>query len=260
MPLENVFIVVAMLLLSAKVFGGIAERFGVSALVGQIIGGIIIGPVLGLVVLSGFMEDFFIIPIIFLLFMTGMQIKFDEIKHHVYSAGVLAFLGGMFSFLLGTLVGLAFFNDLVIGFAIGVVLVSTSDVILFLFLMETGQFNTKLGKFIVSVTIADDVIGILFLSFFSTFVKSHVVAFNGILFLFFVCIGFYLIMFTAGSKIANAILDFASRFLDENILFTIPIVFAFFLAYVTDNIGMSIAAGAFLAGMAIANSRYAESV
>ena len=39
-----------------------------------------------------------------------------------------------------------------------------------------------------------------------------------------------------------------------------PLAIEFLLAYVTDNIGLSIAAGAFLTGMAIANSHYSQSV
>jgi Kef-type K+ transport system membrane component KefB len=139
-------------------------------------------------------------------------------------------------------------------------MISTSNGTLFLFLMKTGEFNSKIGRMIIATTIADDVVGILFLSFFSFYIKSNVIALNTVFNLFLISIGFYLVMFTAGSKIVNALLNVAGKFLDTNALFTVPVAFAFMLAYVTDNIGLSIAAGAFLAGMAIANSQYSENV
>lgn len=260
MPLENIFIVIAVLLFAAKIFGEIAERFGVASLVGELIGGIIVGPVLGLVVINSFVDSLFTISIVFLLFMAGLEIKFEDIKHHVYSAGVLAFFGGILSFFFGVLVGLAFFNSLMVGFAIGIVLISTSNGTLFLFLVKSGEFNSKIGKLIIAITIADDIVGIIFLSVFSAFIKSHSFAIGSTMSLFFVSIGLYLVIFTTGSKIANAILDFVSRFMDSTVFLAFPIALTFVLAFVAENIGVSIATGAFLGGMAIANSRYASSV
>ena len=113
---------------------------------------------------------------------------------------------------------------------------------------------------LVSISIADDIVGIVVFSFFSIFIKSQTFAVNIAFTLLLTSIGLYFIMFTLGSRIMNNILNFVSRFMDDNVLFTIPVAFAFFLAYVTDNLGLSIAAGAFLTGMSIANSRYSESV
>jgi len=260
MPLENVFIVIAILLLAAKIFGEIAERMGTASLVGEIFGGVLVGPILGLVAINSFVDGLFTISIVFLLFLAGLEIKFEDIKHHIYSAGVLAFFGGVLSFFFGMLVGLIFFNNIMIGFAIGIVLISTSNGTLFLFLMKTGQFNSKVGKLIIAITIADDIVGIIFLSVFSAFIKSNSFAVGSAMSLFFVSIGLYLVVFTAGSKIANAVLDFTSRFIDSTIFLAMPIAITFLLAFVTENIGVSIATGAFLGGMAIANSRYSGSV
>ncbi len=260
MPIENILFSVAILLLIAKIFGVIAERFGIASLVGELAGGIIVGPVLGIVFVGESLADFLIIPIIFLLFMAGLGVKFEDIKRYAYSSSILALLGGLASFAMGFLVGMLFFNNVIAALAIGVVLVSTSDGTMFLFLMKSGEFNTKTGRMMIAITIADDIVGIVLFSFFSIFIKSQTFAINIAFTLLLTSIGLYFIMFTLGSRIMNNILNFVSRFMDENVLFTIPVAFAFFLAYVTDNLGLSIAAGAFLTGMAIANSRYSESV
>jgi len=256
----ELLLAVAVLLLTAKIFGELAERAGVASLVGELIAGILVGPVLGIVVAGPFLMDFLTVSIIILLFMAGLEVKYEDVKHHTYTAAVLATLGGLLSFFFGFLVGMFFFNDIIIAFAIGTVLISTSNGTLFLFLMKTGEFDSKIGRLIVAVTIADDIVGIIFLSIFSGFIRSSTIAFGDIFQLMLISIGFYFAMFTIGSRVARAGMKIISSFIDQNVLFTIPFAAAFGMAFLTDRIGISIAAGAFLAGMAIANSHYAEHV
>jgi Kef-type K+ transport system membrane component KefB len=256
----ELFLSIALLLLFAKIFGELVERIGVASLVGQLIAGIIIGPVLGWVVVGDFLSNFIILGVIFLLFMAGLEIKFADIKKYVYSASILAFTGGFLSFLFGFFVGMAFFNDLLVSFAIGTVFISTSNGTLFLFLMKTGEFTTKTGRMIIAVTIADDVVGMVFLSLFSVFVKSSTFAFASTIQLVMLSLGIYLVILTAGSKIMDFALNAVSRFLDREILLAIPAAATFFLAYVTENLGLSFAVGAFLGGMAIANSQFNEPI
>ncbi len=260
MPIENILLVIGVLLLAAKIFGEIAERLGVASLVGELVGGVIVGPILGLISTQGFVQDFITIPVIFLLFMAGLEIRFSDIKQYIYPASILATFGGIASFILGAAVGMIFFDNVIIAFAIGVVLVSTSNGTLFLFLKKSGEFDSKIGKFIVAISIADDIVGILFLSFFSVFTRLHIIAFGDILQLFFISIGFYFVMFTVGSRIMNYILNFVGKFITEDVIFVVPLGIAFFLAYFTENIGLTIAAGSFLTGMVVANSHYSESV
>jgi Kef-type K+ transport system membrane component KefB len=256
----ELFLHVALLLLSAKLFGEVAERLGAASLVGQLVAGIVVGPVLGLVVIRQFLTDFVTLGIVFLLFMAGLEIKFSEIKKYVYSASILAFTGGFLSFLFGFFVGMTFFNDAIIGFAIGTALISTSNGTLFLFLMKTGEFTSKTGRMIIAITIADDVVGMLFLSLFSAYIKSNTVAFSSTLQLVMLSLGIYLVLLTAGSKILDFLVNAVSRFMDREILLAVPAAATFFLAYVTENLGLSFAVGAFLAGMAIANNQFNEPV
>lgn len=258
--IENIFFSLAVMLLFAKIFGPVAERFGVASLVGELGAGILMGPVLGIAIAGAFIGDFITISVIMLLFMAGLEVKFDDIKKNLYSASLLAFSGGFLSFLFGFFVGMAFFGDPIIAFAIGSVMISTSNGTLFLFLMKSGEFDSRLGKMIIATTVADDVVGILFLSVLSSYVKSQVLAVDLAFQMLLVSIGFYFLVFTAGSRIMNRLLNMAGKFLDETALFAVPVAFAFLLSYVTENIGLSIAAGAFLTGMAIANSHYSENV
>jgi len=256
----DVLLAVGLLLLFAKIFGLIAERFGIASLVGELVAGIVLGPILGWVILGPFLEEFITFGVIFMLLLAGLEVKFQDIKKHTYMASFLAFTGGLISFFLGFGIGMIFFNDFVVGVAIGVVLVATSNGTLFMILMKIGEFNSRVGKTIVAITIADDIIGILALSFFTMFMTSTNIAIGDLVKLFLISIGFYLFMLTFGSKVFNKILDIAGFLHDEHILFTMPIVITFILAYVTHHLSLSLAVGAFLAGIAMANNKFTDSI
>ena len=261
MPLESVLLSIGLLLLFAKVLGEITERFGVSSLLGEICSGIILGPLVGIVVVGPFLENFITLGIIMLLFLAGLEVKFEDIRNNIYIASAIAMGAGFLSFLLGMLVGLYFFNNFLIGFAIGTVLVSTSNGTLFMLLMKTKHFNTPTGRLIVATTIADDVVGLIALSLFSFYsgnVTSNVI--TDVSALFFITIGLYLVVMTAGEKIIRRVMGLASKFHDEEVMLALPLVIALLAGYVTQNLRLSMAAGAFLAGMTVANTEFTASV
>jgi Kef-type K+ transport system membrane component KefB len=257
--MEQILLYMGVMLLFAKLLGSLFERFGIASLVGEVIAGIILGPVLGWVVLGDFFSGFMMLGIIFLMFIAGMEVRLDEIKDNMYKASFLAVAGGLMSFLLGFLVGMVFFNDFLVSVAIGTVILSTSNGALFLLLMKSGKFDTKIGKFIVAVTIADDIVGVLALAFFRMYINSTV-SFFSLFFVLLVSLGFYLFILTTGSHVISRVLNRLHMFTDENLLFTMPVAIVFLLSFVTDNLNLSMAAGAFLAGMAISNSHFADHV
>ncbi len=252
----QILLAMGVMLLVAKVFGEIAERAGVASLVGEVAAGVFLGPVLGWVIIGDFLTGFLTFGVIILLFIAGMEVKIDDVKRHTYKAAFLAAAGGLLSFLLGYIVGMTFFGDVLVAMAIGTATISTSNGALFLLLMRTGEFNSKTGRLIVAITIADDIVGILALSFFNMYV-SQSIALSNMFFIFLVSIGFYIFVLTFGANAINRFLDRMNIFRDEHILFTVPVSITFILAYVTHNIGLSVATGAFLAGMAMANSKFA---
>lgn len=253
MALENFLIVAGLLLLFAKILGSLSSRLGVSSIVGEIIAGIILGPIIGLVVLGEFMNSFIILGIIVLLFLAGLEVKFDKIKKNMYMAIVIALGGGLASFFLGVLVGLMFFQDMIVGIAIGTIIATTSNDAMFRLLIDRGYFNTPLGNTVIAATIADDVLGLMMLSIFTVIVTESSLTITDIDKLFFIAVGVYLVILTAGTRIIHGIISFFRRFRDSEILLTIPLVIALLLAYFTQNIGLSLAAGAFLAGITMSN-------
>lgn len=256
----EILLSVGLLLLFAKIFGEIAERVGVASLVGEIAAGIFVGPILGISQLGEFMNVIMMLGIIFLLFYSGLEVKLEDIKSDLYTASALATLGGLASAALGFAVGYYIFNDTLTAIVIAIVLISTSNGTVFRILTQTGNFKTKIGHLIIATTIADDVVGILALSFFTSLVLKSGVYFNELFTLLLVSLGFYLFLLTAGTHFFNKVLGITGLFREEQIFLVIPVAIAFLLALFTENLGLSFATGAFLTGMAMSKSRFTEAI
>ncbi|MBI4896726.1 MAG: cation:proton antiporter [Candidatus Aenigmarchaeota archaeon] len=257
---ESVLIIFALLLLGAKVLEFVAESIGFPPLLGQILAGILLGPVLGFVAIQNGILDFLSIAIIFVLFLAGLEVKSNDLQERLYESSAVAFGADILSLAMGFALGYFLLHSVIAGLAIGVIIISTSNDSLFSLLLKTGKLKTTIGKFIVSTNIADDVIGVLSISFFTMYVVySHVIV-TDLAKLFLISIGIYLFVLTVGSKINRAILNFVSTLKDEQLFLAVPVVIAFLLSYVTQNVGLSIAAGAFLAGTTMSNTSFTESI
>lgn len=260
MAFMEILYAAGLLLLFAKIFGSIANRLGISSLVGEVFAGMLLGPVLGWVIVGDFLSDFIMLGAILLLFLAGMEVKYEDLKKNTYTASALAVSGGMLSFLFGFLVGWLIIGDAIAGMAVGVILLTTSNGTLFRIMMRTGQLKTRIGKIIVASTIGDDVLGIIALAVFFAFVTSGAFIVVDAAKIFLVAVGFYVFTWTAVTRLVNGFLRAISNFIDSQILFAVSIAIAFLLAYITDNLGLSIATGAFLAGMTMANSQFTETI
>ena len=257
--MAEIFLLLALLLFLAKLFGELSERIGLTSLVGEVLAGILVG-FLGFSATGAFFEGFVLLSIAILLFISGLGVRYEDISQNVYTSATLATLGGMLSFFLGFLVGIFFFDDVLVALAIGIILITTSNGTVFLMLMKLGRFKSAIGRLIVSTSIADDVLGILSLSFFTLFIANRAIPFADIFKLFLVSIGFYLVVLTAGTRFFNRVMDLTAMFRSEQILFSMPLAIMFLVAMFTENISLSFATGAFLAGMAMSKSRFTEAV
>lgn len=257
--MAEIFLVLAVLLLLAKIFGEISERLGLTSLVGEVFAGILAG-FLGFAATGAFFESFILISIAVLLFVAGLGVRYEDISQNVYTSATLATVGGFMSFLFGFLVGLFFFNDFIIALALGIILITTSNGTVFLMLMKLGKFKSPIGRLIISTSVADDVVGILSLSFFTLFVANSTIPYTDIFRLFFVSIGFYLVVLTAGTRFFNKVLDVGGLFRSEGALFSLPLGIVFLIAVFTENIALGFATGAFVAGMVMAKSKFTEAV
>lgn len=260
MAIETAVFSIGLLLITAKILGEITDRIGITPVVGQVLAGIVIGPLFGLLNLGPIDDIMVDLGIIFILFLAGLSIKFEDIRDNVYTASSVAVSAGLVSFVFAFIASYFIFHSVVVSIAFGIILISTANSVLFSILGKLGELKTQMGKMVVSITAADDIVAILALSFFTFFIVNGSIVIGDLFRLFLIAIGFYLVVLTAGSRIINKIIDYSSNLMDEQILLSVPLAIVFILAFLSDGSGLGIATGAFLAGMTMAKSRFVETI
>ena len=261
MALEvQVLLDIAIILIAAKILGEIAQRLKFSSLVGEVIAGIVVGPLLGIVHPSAFLAQVASFGILFLLFLIGLNTKLDDFKKDIYSGSFLAIMGAVISVIAGFLIGYGLFGSVETGIVLGIAVLSTSTAISLRALEDLGEFKTHVYQKIVAISSADDIIAILALSLLTTYFTYGIVEIWKVAALFFAIVGFFFLILTAGSKFVAHMLDAFAKVKDDQIMLSIPLVIIFIVAFVSEQVGVAGVTGAFLAGMAMNRSPLAESV
>lgn len=176
----------AVILLATKFCGLVTRHFGLPQVVGMIIAGLLIGPA----ILSRFdlgfngiidpsegemkaLEAFSQVGACLILFSSGLETKFSDLKKSGLAASIIALFGVAVPLVLGT-IGAAFFMGGLSVFSkpdlfqnalfVGCILTATSVGITVETLRELGKLKSEVGTVILSAAIIDDVIGIIVLS------------------------------------------------------------------------------------------------
>ena len=182
----NILYYCGIILLSTKLLGMLTRKLGLPQVVGMILAGLLIGPAIlshtglsfhGLInptqteldVLHSFSQ----IGVVFILFSSGLETDFSELKKSGAAATAIAAVGVALPVALGTVGALLFMGGfsaaadhekLMNALFVGCILAATSVGITVETLRELGKLNTHAGTTVLSAAIIDDVIGSIVLS------------------------------------------------------------------------------------------------
>ncbi len=154
---------------AAVLLGELAERIGVPAVLGEIIGGIIIGPsVLGWVELTGdrgvsigILAE---IGVLLLLFLVGMEMDLVDLRRVGAVATSVAIIGVVVPFATGFGVALAFGQEMKTAVFIGAALTATSVGITARVFGDLGTINAPESRIVLGAAVVDDVLGLVILT------------------------------------------------------------------------------------------------
>lgn len=166
------FLDLALIIASAKLFGIVARKLRAPQVVGMIVAGLLIGPsFLGLVQQTDFLSSMAEIGVVLLMFSAGLETDLKDLLKTGPKACLIACAGVFIPLVAGCLYYLIFYGFAPIGSTkflsavfIGTIMTATSVSITVQTLKELGKINTTLGTTIVSAAIIDDVIGIIVLT------------------------------------------------------------------------------------------------
>lgn len=182
-------LVLAAILVTTKLLGLISRRVQMPQVVGALVAGVLLGPVVNAIFGLSTTEGFFSstagsdqifgmlseLGVIVLMFGAGLETDVNEMKKCGKASFIIALIGVLVPLFMGAGVSWFFIDNgesqtkLLKAIFIGVVLTATSVSITVETLKELGKLNTHAGNAILGAAIIDDILGIVALTIITSF-------------------------------------------------------------------------------------------
>ncbi len=186
------------------------------------------------------------IGILFLLFLSGLEMKVSTFKKVEKTSCLVAILGIVVPLVLGCLVGLCFSFSLQVSLIIGVILVATSVGVTVRVLMDLHMLDSDVGATILGSAVIDDVIGVVLLAF--------VLGTGSPLLFGLKVVAFILVFLFIGLKTMGKIMRIGEKVHLPNALLSLSIAMLMLLAFFAEQVEIASITGAFIAGLLISNT------
>jgi Kef-type K+ transport system membrane component KefB len=243
------------LFVSAKLMAEVAERLNQPGIVGEIVAGVLIGPsVLGWLAPSEFLSAMSDLGAMFLLFRVGLEVKSSELMRVGGTATLVACSGVIVPFIMGAAILLAWGAKINESIFVGASLVATSVGITAQVLSAKGLLAEVSSKVILAAAVIDDVLGLLVLAVVSSLThgKFDVVQLSLTALL---AAGFTVVVAQWGTHAMRRMTPHVHRTLRATeSRFVLALSLLFVLAVLAVSVGVAAIVGAFLAGLALAES------
>ncbi|TGU72213.1 sodium:proton exchanger [Geomonas terrae] len=248
--------------LAALVFGYLAHRIGLSSIVGFLLAGIAVGPrTPGFVADRHMAEQFAEIGVILLMFGVGLQFHFKELLE-VRRAAIPGALGQsavatILSALVALGLGWSWPAAIIFGFAVSV----ASTVVLLRVLVDNNELHTQAGHIAVGWLVVEDILTVFLLVILPVLFGSQGTAETGLA----TAVAFALlkiallvaVTFLVGGKLIPRILEHVAATHSRELFTLAVLVLALGIAVASASFfGVSMALGAFLAGMVVKQSDF----
>ena len=198
------------------------------------------------------------IGVILLLFVIGIEFPYAKIRSigkvsiGVGTIGLFTTLGVVFY--AASLLGLNFMDSLFIAAALSI---SSTAVIVKLF-EELGRIKKESSILVLGILIVEDVIAVILISSLQSIALVGTVSIEGIVVVVAVAAGLIIGTFTIGTKVIPPLIDRVASAENKEILLLSVLGVCFGYALLANVVGLSVAIGAFLAGVLVAESKSAE--
>jgi len=206
----------------------------------------------------GALHVFAEIGVILLLFVIGIEFPFAKIR----SIGKVAigvgtmglFLTLIIVFYVCTMIGLGFMDSLFLAAALSI----SSTAVIVKVLEEAGKIKRESSILVLGILIVEDVIAVILIASLESIALVGNVSIEGIVTVVVVAIILIVGTFTVGIRTIPKLVDKVATAQNREILLLSVLGVCFGYALLANVVGLSVAIGAFLAGVLIAESKSAE--
>ena len=250
-------LLLALILLSTKVFGLVTEKIHMPQVVGALLAGIILGPSgFGVLQSTDFLVKTAEIGVIMLMFTAGIDTDLEEVKRTGVQALVIAVAGVVVPLLLCGGLYFAFFMDefsfynVLKAAFVGSVFSATSVSITVETLNEMGKLKTRTGTTLLSAALIDDILGIVVLSILSGLSSGGD---NPLLVLGRIAL-FFVFTFVVGAVIRRVFFYVSEEHWHSRRVAVWALAFCLIMSYCAEELfGVADITGAYFAGLILCN-------
>jgi CPA2 family monovalent cation:H+ antiporter-2 len=250
----------AYVLIAAVLGGGLAWLTRQPLVVGYVLGGMVISPFTPGPSLADarHFEVFAEIGVVLLMFSIGIEFSLKDLMRVRW----VALIGGP----LGTalLIGLTIATGAVLGWPlqqgiiVGVVISVASTMVLARVLLDRGELHTRHGRILVGISLVEDLAVVVFLALMPALgaLERDRLLFigRGLGITALILVPF----FALASRIVPPLLTRVARMRNEELFLLVALTVGLGAAAMTESVGLSVALGAFLAGLLINQSDFAH--
>jgi len=218
------------------------------------------GPAAGIGILSDIsaLNLFADIGVILLLFVIGIEFPFAKIRS-IGKVAVGAGTLGLFVtlgvvFLAASALGLNFMDSLFIAAALSI----SSTAIIVKILQDSGKIKKESSILVLGILIVEDVIAVILIASLESVALVGTVSIEAVVLVAVVAGGLIIGTFTIGRRVIPPLIDKVASALNREILLLSVLGVCFGYALLANVVGLSVAIGAFLAGVLVAESKSSE--
>jgi CPA2 family monovalent cation:H+ antiporter-2 len=238
----------------------VARRLHQPLILGYVLAGILVGPFTPGPTLSEVhsLELLAEVGVILLMYSIGMEFSLAELLKIKWVAIVGAPLGILLSIALGVGVGRGMGWSVAQGVVVGAVVSVASTMVLSRLLVDRGQLHSEQGRLMIGITLLEDLAVVIltilipFAGSFDALRLAQVALAVGKGLLLLVPVVF------AAARLVPLLLARVARMKNDELYLLVALALGFAVAALSQALGLSLALGAFLAGMIVSGSEHAH--
>ena len=255
MEFRDLLLGLVLVWLAAKVAGEAMERIGQTAVLGELLAGVIIGPgALGLVHESDVLHALAELGVLILLFEVGLESDLGELLRAGPQATLVAFIGVAVPFAVGYGVMSWLGHPALLAVFVGATFTATSVGITARVLRDLGRLQDAAAQVVLGAAVVDDILGLIILAVVTGVAQTGSVSLVTVGLLSGKAIAFLVVAILVGIRLAPTLIRWVGRLQARGTLIVYSVVFAVALAAVADLMGLATIIGAFAAGLILATT------
>ena len=253
--LQDIVIILGLSILIILLF----QKIKVPSILGFLLAGIIAGPhAFNLISSSHEVELLSEIGIIFLLFVIGIELSIKELlamKNTVLIGGGLQ-VGGtiLFTTIVAYFFGLPLNSAVFLGFLFSL----SSTAIVLKLIQERGEITAPHGRVALGILIFQDIIVVPMMLLTPILAGEGGDLLTTVLVLIAKIVGVGVVIYLLARYIVPRIFSMVVKTKSKELFILTTVVFCFAIAWLTSSVGLSLALGAFFAGLIISESEYSH--